>query len=465
MGHPRAIVWRRLAIALGIAGVALRFGAVGCARSERGPEALVLVVVDTLRADRLFDRRVPRWQHAQLAPWLARARVYDRAFSSSSWTLPSFASIYTGQIPSRHGAGQIVGHADQRNFTAIATDLEGDGGTLAERLWRQGYATGAIVNNAALAPDFGVARGFDEYDYTPSTNRQILRADRVVDRSLAYVDRHADESFFLVVHVFDPHMDYDPPPGTRGRFTRGMRSTLTLPITGARRLSRHPGRVSKRDRAFIAAAYDEEVAFVDTQLARLLQGLAQRGVMGRGLVAITADHGEELFEHGGFEHGHAMWQQIVHVPMAFLGDGVKPGRDEAPVSLLDLAPTFLEVAGAPPIADQTGVSLWPNLRSEATLPHRPLFLEGTLYGPEQKSVIDWPFKLIWWPESRESLLYDLSRDPEEMQPVRDDPATHRRLLELLRRTTREAAEARGDSTSADLLPETLEALRKLGYAE
>ncbi|MGH0030134.1 MAG: sulfatase [Myxococcota bacterium] len=457
----RGRIGRGALLAVALAGLP---AAVGCGARHDRAEALVLVVVDTLRADRIFDPQVPRWRGAALAPWLARARVYDRAFASSPWTLPSFASIYTGHIPSRHGAGDVVRLGGEQGFTAVAGPLEGSAGTLSEHLRDAGYATGAIVGNAALAPDFGFAQGFDTYDYTPASPSRMLRADRVVERALAFVDGTAGP-FFLVVHFFDPHMNYDPPPHHRGRFTRQVPSQRTLPVRARQRIARSPESVSQEDRRFIAAAYDEEVAFVDEQLARLLAGFEDRGLLERGLVVLTSDHGEELFEHDGFEHGHALWQEVVNVPLAFLGRDVVPGRDASPVSLVDLFPTLLEAGGVAPPEECDGVSLWSSLRAHRAPPARSLFIEGTLYGPEQKAVVEWPHKLVWRPDSQEIALFDLARDPREQRPIRDDPATSARLLERLRSETEAAAAARGDAPAADVTPETLDLLRQLGYAD
>jgi hypothetical protein len=240
---------------------------------------------------------------------------------------------------------------------------------------------------------------------------------------------------------------------------------MELPVGLARKLAMRPDRVGPRDRAFVAAAYDEEVAFAGDQLSRLLAGLQTRGVLERGLVAITSDHGEEHFEHEGFEHGHALWEEVVHVPLAFLGSEVRPGRDASPVSLADLAPTLLAAAGLPPPKIAAGASLWPGLRDGSPLPPRPLFIEGTLYGPEQKAVVEWPYKLVWWPEQDRDVLFDLSLDPGEREPIEGEAGTRERLLALLRNVTGDAANARGDASGAGVRPETLEALRALGYAE
>jgi arylsulfatase A-like enzyme len=385
-----------------------------------------------------------------LAPPRAPARG-----APSPWTLPSFASLYTGRFPSRHGAGRVVVREGRRDFTRLDDALP----TLAERLAERGYATGAIVGNAALAPEFGMARGFAGYDYAPATNAFTRRADTVVDRALAWIDARGDAPFFLVVHLFDPHMNYDAPPPYRGRYTAGLPSRRTLPVEGARELRQSPGSVSPAGRRFIAAAYDEEVAFAADQVARLLAALAERGLLGRGLVVLTSDHGEELFEHGGFEHGHALWQEVIGLPLVVWGAGVASGEETAPVSLVDLAPTLLAATGAEPLPDPDGISLWGNLTRGDALPDRGLLAEGSLYGPERKALIRWPLKLVWQVESGERALYELASDPGERAPLADDPRAAALQRELAARVSAPAG------APAELAPETLDALRELGYAE
>lgn len=435
-------------------GVALLAVLAGCGNPSPGRTSVLLVVVDTLRADRVTGP-TSETISPELTAWIESGRRYRHAFAPSPWTLPSFASLYTGRFPLRHGAGVVVQREGERDFTRLDEGVA----TLAERLQAHGYATGAIVGNAALAPEFGMARGFDGYDYAPATNAFTRRADTVVDRATAWIDLQTGRPFFLVVHLFDPHMNYDAPPPFRGRFTAELHSQRKLPVDAAREIRDAPGRVAPPERRFIAAAYDEEVAFAAAQVSRLLAALAARGLLEHGLVILTSDHGEEHFEHGGFEHGHAFWQEVVHLPLVFWGAGIAAGDEPAPVSLVDLAPTILEAVGAEPIDASDGTSLWANLTGGSALAPRPLFVEGTLYGPEQRAVIRWPHKLVWNVESGASQLYELASDPRELTPL-DDPERAKALAAELRERVVESP-----GTSAELDPKTLKALRELGYAE
>jgi len=449
----RAVVTRPSRLAA--AGCALLTALLACAGDGERRLPVVLVVVDTLRADRL-DPEAAGPLAPELARRLADGRRYRHAFAPSPWTLPSFASLYTGRFPARHGAGSVVMREGRRDFTRLDDALP----TLAERLAAHGYATGAIVGNAALAPEFGMARGFAGYDYAPATNAFTRRADVVVQRAIAWIDARGDAPFFLVVHLFDPHMNYDAPPPFRGRYTAPLHSSRSLPVEGARALRRRPEAVSAPDRRFIAAAYDEEVAFATTQVARLLDALDARGLLERGLVILTSDHGEELFEHGGFEHGHALWQEVLHLPLVVWGAGIAGGEETTPVSLVDLAPTILAATAAAPLPAADGLSLWGQLTRGAALPERALVAEGSLYGPERRALIRWPHKLVWNLENGERELYELRADAGEHSPVEDESLEGALARELAAQAP--AAPAR---SPAELDPETLGALRELGYAE
>ncbi|HEX5066465.1 MAG TPA: sulfatase, partial [Myxococcota bacterium] len=283
-------IWRALLAAM----------LLGCAPSPAAPRSVVCIVVDTLRADHLGA--YGDTEHAtspQLDAWLARARLYELAFASSPWTLPSVGSIVSGLWPSHHGAGRWARSGKERRLTR----LDPEHATLAERFQDAGFATAAIVSNHFMRPDSGIEQGFGLYDFEAVTNESGRRADETVRRALAWIDARGEQRFFLLVHIFDPHMNYDAPPPFRGRFSASIETQLGLPVADGRKIRRELAKLSDADRRFIGAAYDEEIAAVDAQLGVLLEGLEARGMLKTSLVALTADHGEELFEHGSFEHG------------------------------------------------------------------------------------------------------------------------------------------------------------------
>jgi arylsulfatase A-like enzyme len=434
---------------------------VGAPREPAG-RPILLVVVDTLRADRLSLYGYSRPTSTQLDHRSRAGRIFERALATSPWTAPSFGSLFTGELPSRHG----VLRQERPDGSELFGRLDSGVSTVPERLSQSGYGTAAFVNNPFLAPEFGLDRGFDLYDYIAGNNAETRRADTMVDLALGWIDAQAGEPFFAAVQLFDPHMNYDAPAPFRGRFTEGIESTLTHPVEELDAIRGQEIVLNESDRRFVAAAYDEEIAFVDAQLARLFEGLDDRGFFDRGMLVITSDHGEELFEHGGFEHGHAMWQELLHVPLIVWGPGIAPGREQTPVSIADVAPTMLEFAGLGEPAELAGRSLWPLLSRGDAMPQRTLFAEHNLYGTELKVALRWPDKLIVNAESGDRWLFDLNANPEEQLLAWEDRASvaDALLRELTLQVERDLAQ-RSDEPPAELGAETVEKLRALGYVD
>ncbi|MBW2274620.1 MAG: sulfatase [Deltaproteobacteria bacterium] len=433
----------------------------GCAEQESPAPAsgrpIVLIVVDTLRADHLGSYGYPRPTSPAFDRWARGGALFERALATSSWTLPSFASIYTGLYPRQHGAGDRL---DQEEWGVTGLDPELP--VLAEILSEAGYVTGALANNPFLHEKFGVARGFADYRWHLGTNEVIRRADKTVDLALEWVDARAGAPFFLLVHFFDPHMDYDPPVGHRGRFTGSYRGKLPFPVTDAAKIKLGWIPLDDADRAYVTGSYDEEVAFTDEQLGRLLQGLEERGLMGEALVILTSDHGEELFERGSFEHGHSKYQELLHVPLVIWGEDVKPGRIDTPVSIVDLFPSVLEAAGLPVPEGGVGISLLPAATGRGRPPERPILADGTLHGRRKHALIRWPWKAVAVPAQEETLLFNLEEDPGEQRNLADRHPE--RLRAMLAEFEAISPPRSREGPAAEIDAGVREQLEALGYA-
>ncbi len=421
---------------------------------------VVLVVVDTLRADHLGAYGHWRPTSPRLDARARRGVLFEQALSTSPWTLPAMASILTGQWPTRHGAGSRARATGFAQVRRLAADAPG----LAEAFRRAGYATAAFVNNSFLVPGSGLERGFDVYDHRPAGNWRHRRADATVDAALSWLARAARGRFFLLVHVFDPHLAYDAPSGVRGRFSAPYAAGELRPDK-PQDVRARLATLRAEQKAYLAAAYDEEILFVDAQLERLFQGLERRGAWARTLVMLTADHGEELFEHGGFEHGHSVYQEVLRVPLVVWGPGLRARREAQPISLADLAPTLLEAQQLAPARACDGVSLWPLLRDGQPPGARALVAEGTLHRPERRALVRWPLKLHTNEHDGSRRLFDLADDPgERIDLAGARPREVQRLSAELERLLRVAAGgAPGQGLPLD--PEVLESLRSLGYVE
>jgi len=452
-------------------GALLAVLAAACTPSQPQPirRSVVLVVVDTLRADHLGTYGYARATSPALDRWSAQGAVFERALATSSWTVPSFGSLFTGRIPSAHGAGQLLrrdGVPIRRDGRKVVLSLDPGVQTLAELLARQGWATAAIVSNHFLAPAVGLARGFETYDFVPADNGDKRRARVVVDRAIDWLRHRDGRPFLLVLHFFDPHLAYGAPAPFAGRFTADYGGARRLPVTDLDGIRRAAPSLGEAERAFITAAYDEELAYADGELDRLRQALAaQSSADTPPLILFTADHGEELFDHDGFEHGHTLFQELVHVPLVVWGPGVRPGRVTVPVSLVDVVPTVLDALRVTAPDHLDGVSLWPLLRGDAPPPSpRALVAEGTLFGPDRRAIVRFPEKLIVGGE-RGRELFDLSADPREERNVAATGSDADTLARELDATVDRARAGRRGSQETTFDAVTLDRLRALGYLE
>ncbi len=335
----RWTIRRGLPVVLLVPALVATSGCGGSERGQRGEDAerigengapgrasgynLLLVTVDTLRADRLgcYGQAVPDLEMTPNIDRLARSGVlFEQATAPAPITLPSHASIFTGLDVPNHGVRHNTGFR-----------LGSEHPTLAEVLRERGYATAAVVGAYVLDERYGLARGFDVYDdeMTGATPDPLgvgfieRPADAVVDAASRWLDlRQPNDArpFFLWVHLFDPHSPYSPPVPYRERFAP----------------------------AGPWGAYDGEVAFADAELGRLLDGLRERDLLDSTLVVLTSDHGEALGEHGELTHGALIYESTMQVPLILSNPVLFPEplrADDRVVGLIDLFPTLLDLLG------------------------------------------------------------------------------------------------------------------------
>lgn len=393
---------------------------------SKGADAppIVWITVDTLRA----DHAVTMSSHRRLAE---RGATWERAATASPWTLPSLAALHTGAPAVGNGADFTVdGHVQ---------GLSRDVPTVAEQLRKQGYATAASVTNPWVATSMGFRRGFQTWISAnetlppqllflgPADRRLPIDGAVVVDRALAWLDGAPDRGFFLWVHLLDPHMPYQHATG---------------PAAGLGDWDLRNSEPSPELKDAVRAAYAGEVAYADAQISRLLDALEAKGVLDGGMVVLTADHGEELWDHGSNGHGHTHHGELNDVALAVVAPGLSAAARTDLVSLLDVAPTTRAVAGLP--------AGGPDLREPQ--PERVLTAYGALYAPPIRSARDAARRVI---AGDRVAAYDLVQDPRELAPIAPADADP-----LVRAALSVEAPARTDADAVDV-----EALRALGYMQ
>ncbi len=318
---------------------------IACGRDPR-PDVL-LIVLDTVRADHLSVYGYGRETTPGLADLARDAVIYRNAISPGTWTAPSHASLFTGLAPAEHGVHHGKTPAGQGIFA-----LDPSVPTLTARLREAGYRTAAFVGNEGfLDPSFGFARDFEEYRL-----RSMHKVTTLATTVRAWLRRRRGRSVFVFLNVFDAHEPYEPP----APYDRMFPGRLEKPP------ERHPG-----DRAAVQGVlpdtsatahyisqYDGDVRHMDDELRRIVQALRETGRYDNALVVVTADHGELFGEAGRWGHGGDPMRSLVHVPLIVkYPQGVRRGAEERPVSLMDIPATILAVLGLPPLGANQ-VPLW-----------------------------------------------------------------------------------------------------------
>ena len=315
----------------------------------RRPERVVLITIDTLRADYVGCYGSKSSRTPTLDRLAANGVRFATAISPTPMTMPSHTSLMTGLDPTLHG---VHSNAKFRLNDGIPT--------LAAQFQAHGFATAAFLSSVVLDRRYGLARGFDVYDDRMGFRRNIeaatggyaeRTADQVVDATLQWL-KSAPSRFFLWVHFYDPHGSYDPPRGFRPRQT----ATTAKP--------EEVGTIEYAKQVF-PPLYAGEIYFADTELGRLLRVLNRKFADHRTLLVVTSDHGESLGEHGELTHTLTAYDATQKVPLLMKGPGVPRGRVvDAQVRLVDVAPTILSLSGLPAIERTTGQDLGPWMRGE-----------------------------------------------------------------------------------------------------
>ena len=394
---------------------------------------VILITLDTTRADRLGCYGFAPVATPTIDGWASRGIKFENCIAPTPLTLPSHSSILTGTLPLFHGIRDNGGFILPEEITTLAEVFKG-----------RGYATGAFIGAYVLDSKWGLSQGFDTYfdrfdlgKFEKISLGTVQRpGNEVMDEALRWLEENKGSGFFAWIHLYDPHTPYEPPPPFAERYARN-------PYVG-------------------------EIAFVDSQLARLEQFLGGNDLAGRSFLVIAGDHGESLGEHEESTHGFFIYQEATHVPLIFVTPfaGLRGLSVPAVSSLVDIMPTVLEMAGFPVPCQVQGESLVPFFFQPAKNPGRFAYSE-TFYPrfhfgwSELLGYQDRQYKLIIAPEKE---LYDLAADPDEVTNL---AALETGLLARL-----EAASARyiekhsQDAYELDLRkidPETREKLAALGY--
>ncbi len=441
-----------------------------CAEPPAG-RSIVLITLDTTRADHLGCYGYPSTNSPTptIDALAARGVLFERHTVPMPQTLPTHATLLTGQPPRVHGALE--------NAQVLRASVP----TLAQTLSERGYVTAAFVGALVLDVGTGIERGFETFDVPQGTARDAAhpverRADAVTDSALAWAltAHRRERPYFLWVHYYDPHGPYEPPFATVGQ------------PAARRAIGRQPDFAGADEAAVdelvpLWNAYANEVAYVDSQVGRLLKGLGQREMLKDAVIVVVGDHGEGLMEHGEKSHGVSVYEELMIAPLivAAPDDELAGLRVAERVASQDLLPTLLDLAGQPPAPGAlAGRNLLPELRAGRPVAPRPVFVERPHYLPGAErwmralahgwgygllaGVIVGEEKLVRYPDGSQT-LHHLGADPGELT---DAAAAHPQSVARLGALLDEYLAAHPIDVSelqAELSPERLEILEALGY--
>ncbi len=406
----------------------------GCAgQTDDVPRNLIVISIDTLRADRLGCYGYERDTSPALDAFAERAVRFQHAVAESSWTLPSHFSLLSGLYPSTHGV------VDPTLRPSDETPL------LAEKLRDEGFYTFALTGGGWLTPDYGFGRGFLAFEGRRRGLQTILDEARATIAAA-----HGERPFFAFLHTYDVHCPYDPGEPWASRFNSEDASPIETegrcgnPDFNAMDLS--PAEVR-----FLSDRYDASVRRADDELGAFLRFLEDEGVLADTVVVVTSDHGEEFDEHGSIGHEGTLHREVLEIPLLIYAPGQPPGVETRPAGLVDVVPTVLALLGLEASAELEGEPLLgPSAPSEAA-PYRysELAWNGDLeswLGPDRHWIVD--------RATGTATLFNLERDPGEHAGTPTEPPDF--ALRRVRRRAVRSGPAPEGATAAEL--------RALGYA-
>lgn len=462
---------------------------------------VVLVVIDTLRADRLGIHGYARRLTPNLDSLAAGGVAFERCIANAPWTLPSVASLFSSAYPPAHKAVYYLQmEAMDKDVAAKVSVFDESFVTIAETLKSAGYATAAVSANKFVRPEYGFGQGFDAFVHEFGGENHVNGASVNVPALEWLKTRPADKPFFLYVHYMDVHGPYDAEP----RFMEPLLAQVEanpnkqpMPAIALQRMNaylnkppKHDSDASRHERLkqyheYWVARYDAGVAQADHYVGELLAGLRAAGLWDDTYMIVTADHGEELFEHKFWDHGNSLYQTELRVPLILRWANVLPagGRISINAELIDVLPTLSEQLGLPAPSGVQGQSLVDAIAGLPRTAPNEAFATGVKNAAplSQWALLQDDWKLLAGqhgggrrpdgtvvPPGVLSALVNLQVDPVEARKnvSAENPEVAKRLGQRLNALLKECAELKPGFTggSRSLTPEQIRSLQALGYA-
>lgn len=480
-------------IAFAAPGIVMATAAKGESSDRADAKNVILITADTMRADygSLYGGSVPTPNLDRLA---AKGTWLNQYYAIAPWTVPSFSGLFSSKYAPSVTLNKT--YNERMEELSYYRDMEsywqGDAKrSLVNDLSNSGYTTYAFVGNFALYGHDWLLNDFDKSTVMPFlasvwqgplTSLPLLSAAlrqvnpdayevrpfdytrAVTDYTHAFLRFRTEGNFFLWAHYFDPHTPYDPPERFR---EDGERPFDHFPIRATLEM------LGERD--YVQSLYEGEIRYVDESIGNALYTLDQQGLTDDTYIIFSSDHGEEFWDHGGFGHGHTLFNEQLRVPFMITGPDIAQGVVQHPVSGVDVIPTIAELIGEEPYSEWRGESIAGLLKGEKpTGPARPVFAQATGLLPPSpeplQTVVRWPLKLIRGMETNTYRLYNIQNDPRETRNLAEQrPKQKEELAQLLAEwsltfpMTFTELKDQGEELTVD--QETLENLESIGYID
>lgn len=440
--------------------------------TTRPQRNIILISLDSLRADHVGAYGYKRPTSPNFDGFAKQGVLFRNAISTSSWTLPTHLTMFTGRSQVSHGVTV--------DTKVLSTSIP----TLGEIFHEAGYATAGFVSGPYVGGHYGYARGMDTYEDLSekwgksAEARAAILSPAINEKALAWLDQDHKQPFFLFLHYFDIHYDFVPPAPYDTMFDPDYTGTMDGHFF-IERDDVHKN-MPARDLDHIRALYDGEIRFTDEHVGRVLDRLRDKGLLDSTVVMITADHGDEFFEHGNKGHHRTVYDEVTRIPMAIRlpGEQYAGQSVEEQASLIDVFPTLLDAAGLTPPKQAEGLSLLDGLRGETSnreeiysdfYDKRGFNLQVARRTASGKTIEH--FNRITHPKRGPLEYYDLSTDPGERTNL--SPGRPQAMTDSLppmtawlqsQWTAQQSAAADGHSSvSLELDEETKQRLESLGY--
>ena len=450
----------------------------GFSPTEHKLKHVILVTIDTLRPDFVSSYDNQKAYTPNIDRLAGDGTLFSKVISPAPWTLPSLASVMTGLSPSVH--------MTINRTSRLPDNLQ----TLAEYMRDQGYYTIAILSNPYLARPFNLSQGFLEFNAYPKTSigstfgvkllkivipgkfRAKVTTGDLTELTVKWLKSNYRKDFFLWIHYLDPHAPYAPPkeflppgnpPPTVGTYfdrIRDIRGGFFFP--------------SYIEKEWIKKLYGSEVRYVDDNVGKILNTLRELKMYDDSLIILTSDHGEEFWEHGGYEHGHTLYNELLRVPLIIkLPQSRFKGQIDVMVQTHSIMPTILDLCNINYDAKSLSVSSLSSLweKNPAVYVEQPIISSAPIYYEDRESLIFDGLKYIHFLITNREELYDLTRDPkEQISLAYQNQGALQRARDILRESDAKARKLRqyyhiDKGTQVELDQKTIQELKSLGYVK